>query len=619
MAEILKTPANMISALETRLFPAITRWERVEGIPRAHNLARALRAEVRDALWMLARQWQMGEFIGDDAGSPVFAKLHLTTTRLTTYRPREFPEQPFDDTVPLESRVEKRPIAFASGAQPLALDIRLLMGRQWLKLLAKAALPYGPEFRAVFPVETPNPASAASAPVCAHLEAWQYQAAFAGRGMDGYLWYQWLLEHPSPRDFSTLPAPLAITPGDSGNVSALADRFIAWFDQLIDQPIKSEENAWDSSRLEYRFHCSAPVGADRKELAAEEYYLGDLDWYAFDVAPALSEPARRPEVQTAIIQSFIPTSVEFAGMANPRWWTFEDRRVNFGAVKPDTTDIAKLLMLEFGIVYSNDWCIVPVLLPTGTVADVAGLAVTNVFGERLWIEPAGKAPERVWQRWSMFTLHQIAPADPPAADASLLMLPTVPKVQEGPPLEKVILIRDELANMVWGIEDIIPLPHGVGRSGHGAAAETLRFYERMVSGAPPVPSLANEAKVQYEVMNTVPENWIPFIPVHVPGDNRQIQLQRASLPRRIANQIGSGDKIKPRTALLREGLDRKEPYFVHEEEVPRSGVQVTQAFQRTRWTDGRVIVWLGARKRVGRGEGSSGLQFDRLVPTPKKP
>src|SRR4051812_36785281 len=129
MADVLKPPVNMTVALETRALPAITRWERVEGIPRAHDLARALRAEVRDPLWMLARQWQMGEFIGDDAGSPVFAKLHLKTTQLTTYTPRESPEQAFDDTVPLESRVEQRPVAFMAGTQPLSLDLRLLMGR----------------------------------------------------------------------------------------------------------------------------------------------------------------------------------------------------------------------------------------------------------------------------------------------------------------------------------------------------------------------------------------------------------------------------------------------------------------------------------------------------------
>ena len=70
--------------------------------------------------------------------------------------------------------------------------------------------------------------------------------------------------------------------------------------------------------------------------------------------------------------------------------------------------------------------------------------------------------------------------------------------------------------------------------------------------------------------------------------------------------------------LLREGLDRTpaEPYLVHEEEVPRAGVRVAQAFQRTRWRDGRVVVWLGAHKSTGRGEGSRGLAFDRLVESP---
>lgn len=618
MASVFKPPQDMAAALESRAFPSITRWERVDGIPRAHDMARALRAEVRDPLWMLARQWQLGEFIGDDAGSPVFAKLHVKTTQLTGYAARDGAEAAFEENMPLESRVEQRPVTFTAGTQRLSLDLRLSMGRQWLKLLARDGLPFAAGFMAAFKVEAPDPLSPLSAGVCAHPEAWQHQAAFAGRAMDGYLWYQWLLAHPAPRDFSTLPPPLAIGGADAAAIDLLGERFIAWFDRLIDQPLTPEENAWDPARLEYRFRCSAPLGDGRKEFVAEEYYQGNLDWHALDVAAASEAPARRPEVQAETIRSFIPTAVEFSGMANPRWWTFEDRKVNFGAIKPDTTDIAKLLMLEFGLVYSNDWWIVPLPLPAGTVADVAGLAVTNVFGERLWIEPAGQSPEHVWQRWSMFTQHQLAPAAVPST--SLLILPTVPKVQEGEPLEKVILVRDEMANMVWGIEDTIALPHGVGRSGHGAAAETLRFFERLAAGPPPGPALVNEAKVRYEVMNSVPENWIPFIPVHVPGDNREVQLQRASLPRRVDNGAGAGEKIKPRTSLLREGLDRAVPhaYFVHEEEVPRTGVQLTQAFQRTRWADGRVVVWFGATKRVGRGEGSSGLQFDRLVPVPKE-
>ena len=54
-----------------RYSPTITHWNRLEGRPRTEDFDRALRAEVRDALWMLSKQWQMGEFKGDDAGSTI--------------------------------------------------------------------------------------------------------------------------------------------------------------------------------------------------------------------------------------------------------------------------------------------------------------------------------------------------------------------------------------------------------------------------------------------------------------------------------------------------------------------------------------------------------------------
>ena len=60
--------------------PTVVMWNRLEGRPRRADFGRALRAEVRDPLWMLTRQWQMGEFIGEDAGSPVTAKVRGTPT-----------------------------------------------------------------------------------------------------------------------------------------------------------------------------------------------------------------------------------------------------------------------------------------------------------------------------------------------------------------------------------------------------------------------------------------------------------------------------------------------------------------------------------------------------------
>ena len=65
-----------IEAILTRKarLPTTVMWNRLEGRPRRPDFTRALQAEVRDPLWMITRQWQMGEFIGEDAGSPVTAK-----------------------------------------------------------------------------------------------------------------------------------------------------------------------------------------------------------------------------------------------------------------------------------------------------------------------------------------------------------------------------------------------------------------------------------------------------------------------------------------------------------------------------------------------------------------
>jgi len=177
--------------------------------------------------------------------------------------------------------------------------------------------------------------------------------------------------------------------------------------------------------------------------------------------------------------------------------------------------------------------------------------------------------------------------------------------------------------MVWGVETVIPLANGNGKSGFEAAAEYHGFLQKLIDKtvvavvpAPPVSDGDEEAKIRYEVMNTIPENWIPFVPAHVDGSNREVQIQRAAMPRILTGDTGKPQKIRPRTSLLQFGLTARDPYFIHEEEVPRSGVRLKQSYQRTRWNDGKVFVWLGVRKTTGRGEGSSGLGFDRIVAKP---
>ncbi len=137
MADKTITP-NLKVVIAGRSAPGVTMWNRLEGRPSAETFERALRAEVRDALWMLTRQWQMGEFRGDDAGSPIAAKVRVETTPLQKYRAAQEVEA-LSTTIPLETRVEQMPIPFVLGGRAMSLDIRLLMGRYWLKLVAARA------------------------------------------------------------------------------------------------------------------------------------------------------------------------------------------------------------------------------------------------------------------------------------------------------------------------------------------------------------------------------------------------------------------------------------------------------------------------------------------------
>ncbi len=71
---------------------------------------------------------------------------------------------------------------------------------------------------------------------------------------------------------------------------------------------------------------------------------------------------------------------------------------------------------------------------------------------------------------------------------------------------------------------------------------------------------------------------------------------------------GGQKPTRPLGRILVPGQDLE----LYEEEVPRAGAKVTRAYQYARWTDGSTHVWVGRRKRPGRGEGTSGLRFDSV-------
>ena len=65
-------------------------WARIEPRPRGHDFDRTLQARVEDPLWMLTRQWQFGEFHGEDAGSAVMTTLAHRSSPITEIKVRTF-------------------------------------------------------------------------------------------------------------------------------------------------------------------------------------------------------------------------------------------------------------------------------------------------------------------------------------------------------------------------------------------------------------------------------------------------------------------------------------------------------------------------------------------------
>lgn len=135
-----------------------------------------------------------------------------------------------------------------------------------------------------------------------------------------------------------------------------------------------------------------------------------------------------------------------------------------------------------------------------------------------------------------------------------------------------------------------------------AATDAVAAREEVADGEP------LDAIPHYRLASAVPPHWIPLLPVRPDPDSAEIRLARAAV---LDIEGGSRRSVRSRAALLG---DPDEPMLMPEEEVPDEGAVARRSFQAARGPDGRLHVWLTHRKSVGRGEGSSGLRFDTLVP-----
>ena len=570
-------------AKATLIRPSITSWTRLEPQPRDSSMARSLQSQIRDPLWMLARQWQVGEFLGSDAGSPVQATLAGETQTLTTYRPGadDSATIALDPALPLEVHVERESVT-------LKLRGSIQLGFYFESLVRQGSVA-GPEiviaaFRASFPVSPVVPDE-----TYAPVDAIRFRSLMAGRVTDGEALY---VSAKAVAAGQTPVTPLPSVATNSG-MAAVLSSFLQHRNSLFTEP--GSDSAWQDTQLDYDFAVGSPTPDQNLLLNAPSFPGGHLDWYSFALETGDKNPlaASNPAQITPFNFNFLPNHVTFRGVHDSRWWALEDSVTDFGQLDAEHVDLAKLLVMEFALVYGNDWFSVPVPTPQGDLSRITTLVVTDTFGVRTLIRTSedttvtpGETP------WSMYKLSGNG-----VRSDFIVLASTLGVVEEADAIEEVLFLRDDMAAMAWAVEHQLQGDLDAPVDGQEAYLRWLQLH--------PVPdppqATTGGPQIYYTLEIPVPNNWIPMIPVQT--------VQGALYLRRGTMEIPTkdGPYFVTARALL---LDPDQPFFVADHVVPRSGIRADRYFRRSRSSDGSTYLWLARKSGVGQGPGWSGLRFD---------
>lgn len=575
-------------------------WERIEAMARAKGLSGGLEARIADPLWFLARQWQVGEFQGDDAAQPAVARFAWRSLPLTSYRPgpggsAALAAVPLPPGRPLEALAE----ATAEpdlGSGGLHASVRA--GRRLTRLLRDAGLVAGAEsLGAAFRLA--SPAHQVEAGILGRAQA----DLLVRRGLDGAAV---ALAGPA-RVGQVLGSRLA--GADLARARVVVDGWLTWY-QARGGPGSAPGPSWDSERIGYRFSVAAPGPSREVTLIAPDHDGGHLDWYSFDLAGPAEAHGLDPAPATRRSRTAIPTPVRYAGMPASRFWEFEDGQVHFGDLDAGPADLARLLVAELATTYGDDMFVLPLPVQVGTLTELTGVEVLDTFGGRTQVPSAASvdASQGGARVWRLFELRGDE-LDEQHRSPWLFVPPTLAGSQEGATLERVALARDEAANLGWGIEQLVEGPFGRGVD-RAAAWASGRHKPPSPTAHPTGP----DDVWRYRLEANAPPWWVPLvaerIDPHAPEGEAaaQVRLRRARM-RAWDLLVANGDgQVGPKSALL----DPRVPRWLAEARVPVSGLRVERAWQLARWHDGSLHTWLRYRVTPGRKEAASGIRWDLL-------
>jgi hypothetical protein len=240
---------------------------------------------------------------------------------------------------------------------------------------------------------------------------------------------------------TALPSALTVATPDRAKTLDVLGRWLAWYQDAVSEPeaddawvrddwcTRSEWERWARRAKSCSLRNGMPTARSTGIRSAEERSRSEL---------------RRQRHLTLTIPPSYRHRWNSPEKPADRFWEFEDANVNFAIIDGRPTDLARLSMVEFSLVYGNDWFIRSV-----SHAGWLGFSNQDVHGAGhlwLWTRSIGPSTNSGTPPWSVFN---ISGGQAPAG--AFFLAPTLTDTIESTPIEEVALFRDEMANMVWGV------------------------------------------------------------------------------------------------------------------------------------------------------------------------
>ncbi len=569
----------------------VTTWRRLEPRVRQWDMRTQLSAGVLDPGWLLARQWQMGEFLGQDLGTPIDVYLDVQVAELNRFKTahladtQTFPNDYDSHTRPLDMLIERERHVSDVDEDPLwmaqAVDVlwSMLHDQTSDQSVVEA---YRTHWRELLGKLTPTPDQLDDPHNALLAELAQELGLLDGQALASEL------RETLATVGSIFPgSELLLDSADSALITQVANSWLNWLETHLEQ---HQEGAWKPETLRHEFSVSA-TDASRDYVFEGTHRKGKLDWYSFDLkGDAQSTNATLGgTAQTQAIQgNFIPTSIQFPGMPESRFWEMEDGQVSLAGVQARTTQIARNLWMEFMLVFSDQWWVVPLEVNTpGAVLKVEQMSVTDTFGVTRTLSPMAQQS----QNFRLFDAHR--PDDSQSTyEQVMLKAPVITEPRQHGNLERVSLVQDEAANLAWAIEHEV-----LGRMG--------RRLERAHEQGGPEEVLPGGEGLGYQLSTSVPPYWYPLVPRARGEFDAEVILEHGALLTPVPEQHAD-----PISKILEEPV----PYELPAHVIPRQGLELRRNTYMARWYgDTSALSWRGKSQRLGGWPGASGLDFDLLV------